>query len=142
MGVGRAVVKREAAQRVFARLSTRPGHDEGHRQLVLDLVGHRHDADLRHVGMTAEKLLDLAGIDVLAAALEHVVGAADEEHEAVGVAAHDVAGIVPAIDQARLRIGFAVEVAAHQRWRSDVQHTLVRVRADKLQIDALARIAE
>ena len=76
------------------------GHDEGDRQLVLDLVGHRHDADLRHVGVPAQQLLDFAGIDVLAAALEHVVGAADEEDEAVVVAAHHVAGIVPAVDQA------------------------------------------
>jgi len=41
--------------------------------------------------MLAQQLLDFTGIDVLAAALEHVVGPADEEHEAVVVAAHDVA---------------------------------------------------
>ena len=129
MGVGRAVVEGEAAQRVLARRGAGLRHDEGDRQLVLDLVGHRHDADLGHVGMPAQKLLDLAGIDVLAAALEHVVGAADEEDEAVLVAAHDVAGVVPAVDQALLRVGLAVEIARHQRRRADVQHALVGVSA-------------
>src|ERR1700716_4362482 len=92
--------------------------------------------------MAAQKLLDLAGIDVLAAALEHVVGAANEEHEAVLVAPHDVAGVVPAVDQAFPGVGLTVEVARHQRRRADVQHALAGVAADELQIDALARVAE
>src|SRR5258708_19017852 len=100
MGIGRAVVEREAAQLILARLGAGLGHHEGDRQLVLDLVGHRHDADLGHVGMLAQQLLDLAGIDVLAAALEHVVGTADEEHEAVLVAPHHVARVVPAVELA------------------------------------------
>src|SRR5438105_4850230 len=93
-----------AELRVRAGLRAGLGHHEGDRQLVLDVVGHRHDAGLGDVGMAAEKLLDLAGIDVLAAALEHVVGAADEEEEAILVAAHDVAGVVPAVDHALLAV--------------------------------------
>src|SRR5260370_645486 len=83
MGIGRAVVEREAAQRILAGPGAGLGHHEGDRQLVLDLVRHRHDTGLGDVGMAAQKLLDLAGIDVLAAALEHVVCAADEKDEAV-----------------------------------------------------------
>jgi hypothetical protein len=65
--------------------------------VALQLVGHGDDGRLMDAGMALQHLLDLAGIDVLAAAHEHVVGAADEEEEAVLVAAEHVAGAVEAV---------------------------------------------
>ncbi len=121
-------------------------HDEGHRLGPLDLVGHGDHAGLLDARMALEHRLDLARVDVLAAAHEHVVGAADEEVEAVGVAPHDVAGDVVAVRRHdRGGLLRQVQIAGHQRRRPHLQHALVRVEivaGHQPHVDALDGIAE
>ena len=64
-------------------------------------------------GVLFEPLLDGVGIDVLAGAHEHVVYSAHEEVPAVGVAGHQIAGVVPAVGEALgVHVGQVV-VAGH-----------------------------
>ena len=76
--------------------------------------------------MLLQHLLDLAGIDVLAAAHEHVVDPADEVEEAVLVAAEHVAGAVVAVPGHHLggRLGQLV-IARHQRAALHLELALV-----------------
>jgi hypothetical protein len=70
--------------------------------------------------------LYLARKDVLTARDEHVVGAANEKIEAIGVAAHHVIGVVPAVPNRAHRLLRQVEVAAHQRGRAHLQDAFAR----------------
>ena len=97
MRIGRRVGEREALDLLLARRAAGLEHHEGDRLLALDLVVDRHHRGLRDVGMALQHALDIGRIDVLAAGHEHVVGAADEIMEAVGVAAEHVAGDVEAV---------------------------------------------
>ena len=90
---GRARIASPRLRRARAGLAD----DEGDRLLPLDVIGDRHHGGLRDVGMPLQHPLDFGRIDVLAAADEHVVGAADEIMKAVGVAAEHVAGDVIAV---------------------------------------------
>ena len=85
--------------------------------------------DLR---MPLQQLLDLARIDVLAGADEHVVGAADEIEEAVLVAPHHVAAVVPAVDERLRGLLRQIMVMAHQRGIAHQQHALVLGAVDQL----------
>ena len=72
------------------------------------------DRRLAHAGMLVEHLLDLARVDVVAAADDHVLLAVDDVEVAVVVDAPDVAGAEPAVgvDRGRRRVGTA-PVALH-----------------------------
>src|SRR3989440_9158485 len=70
---------------------------------------HRRLGDARAVG---EHVLELGGVDVLAARDDHVLGAADDPVETVLVQARLVAGPEPAF---RSKTGVVLPVAAHQR---------------------------
>ena len=122
MLVGRRIVEREALDAVFGQGGAGPQHDEGERLLALDLVGHGNDAGLRDIVVALEQALDLARIDVLAAAHEHVVGAADESVGAAVVAPEHVAGLVPAVAGQDLPglLG-QIEVAGHVGGRANPQ---------------------
>ena len=67
-----------------------------------------------HRRMLVEHLLDLARVDVVAAADDHVLLAVDDEVVAVGIDAADVAGVEPTVRVDRLgrRVG-ALPVALH-----------------------------
>src|SRR5262249_21364934 len=97
MRIGRRIGEREPLDFVLARLSPQLAYRERDGLLPLELVIDGNDRGLRDIGMALEHALDLGGIDVLAARDEHVVGAADEVVEAIGVAAKHVAGDVEAI---------------------------------------------
>ena len=78
-----------------------------------------------HGRVALQQGFDLAGIDVLAGADEHVVGAPDKEIKAVRVAAHDVIGPVPAVAQhLGGRLG-QVGIALHDRRAAHLQYTLL-----------------
>ncbi len=64
--------------------------------------------------MRAQRLLDLPGIDVLAAGDDHVLLAIDHEHEILVVEVAEVAGMHPAIAQGRHRRRGIVPIAVHQ----------------------------
>jgi hypothetical protein len=75
---------------------------------------------LDDVGVAFEHSLDLARIDVLAAAHEHVVGAADEGVGASGVAAEDIRRFVPPVGgQDLLRFRGQINIPGHVGRRAD-----------------------
>ena len=126
--IGRRVGQREALDAVGVERAAGLADDEGDRLLALDVVVDRHHGGLRHVGMALQHALDVGRINVLAAGDEHVVGAADEIMEAVGVAAEHVAGDVEAVRRDRRRHVGAVVIAEHHRRAFHFQHALRRRR--------------
>ena len=95
----------------------------------LRVAGHggaRDDRRLADARVGGEHVLDLPRLDADAADLDLVVEPAGEVQEPVGVAAHAVAGAVPAVDEllrGRLRV---VAVAAPDRRPADPQLAVVR----------------
>ena len=73
------------------------GHDDRPEHLAPPLVGHADHGRLLHGRVLLEDLLDLDGIDVLAAADDPVAPAPDEEQVALVVEAAEVAGAQPAV---------------------------------------------
>ena len=71
--------------------------------LAGDRIGHADHAGLDHRRVLHQHALDLERSDEVAGGLDHVVGAADEPQPAVGVAAGDVTGEVPATGEALRR---------------------------------------
>ena len=63
------------------------------------LVGNADDRAFGDVGVLVERLLDLGGIDVLAAGDDHVLDPVDDIDEAVLVHIAAVAGVQPAVAQ-------------------------------------------
>ena len=97
-------------------------HDRGAQLLAELLVRHAEALHVLDRWVGVEELLDLAGIDVLAAADHHVLDPADDVAEALGVDDGEVAGVHPAggVD----RLGGAqrvVPVAAHDRVAAGAQ---------------------
>src|SRR5215471_11928710 len=62
--------------------------------------------------MAEQEVLDFLGIDILAAATEHVVDAAAEVEEAILVLAEDVAGVQPSVGELGARDLRLVVIAA------------------------------
>ena len=148
MLVGRRVGQRVALHRLLVE-RRRPGAwtTKAIGLWPFSSSGTGHDGGLMDAGMALQHLLDLAGIDVLAAAHEHVVGAADEVEEAVLVAAEHVAGAVVAVRRHRLGrdLGQLV-IVRHQRAALHLQHALVVVLDDlavahQAQLDLGMRVA-
>ena len=96
------------------RFCTLPYPDPHHQFLAVLLVGHADHLRVDDVWMAVEELLDLARIDVLAAADHHVLDPAGDREIAVLVHHRDVAGVHPpvAVDGLRGLLG-VVPVAGH-----------------------------
>src|SRR2546430_10787814 len=88
--------------------------DPGHDLLAVFLRRHADDLDVRDVGVAVKEFLDLARIDVLAPADDHVLDPADDVDVAVGVHRREVARVHPpgGVDRLTCRV-FVVPVAAH-----------------------------
>ena len=90
--------------------------DPGADRLAEARVGHANHLHVQHLRMPVEELLDLARIDVLAAADDHVLEAADDVDVALLVHRREVAGVHPAgLVDGLLRLGLVVPVALHHR---------------------------
>ena len=77
---------------------------------------HRHYGRVGHAWRVHDRLFDLCRVDVLATADDHLFGAAADRQEAVGIAASEVTGSIPAIVE-YLGGGFRIlEVPLHQTW--------------------------
>src|ERR1700754_257020 len=103
----------EVEQALLAR--PRPGRaDEGHRDFSPHPIGHADHRRVRNPGVPAQQFLDLARINILAAADNHVLEPAEDAAIARLVHRAEVTGVQPAvaIDRAggRLRV---VEIALH-----------------------------
>ena len=91
-------------------------HDPGADFLAEARVGHAEDLHRLHLRVAEQELLDLARIDVLAAADQHVLHAADDVAVALGVDRREVAAVHPAgrVDRLARALGL-VPVAAHHQ---------------------------
>src|SRR5215471_18177527 len=88
--------------------------------------------------MAEQEVLDFLGIDILAAATEHVVDAAAEVEEAILVLAEDVAGVQPSVGELGARNLRLVVITAADIGASDQQFAFVGVIAlgiDRPQLD-------
>ena len=74
-----------------------PGLDEGDDLVAEPRVGDPDHRRLEHVGMLVQHLLDLARIDVVAVADDHVLEPVDDEQIPVVVDVAEVAGREPAV---------------------------------------------
>jgi hypothetical protein len=74
----------------------------GHQLLAVLLVGHADHLHVDDVGVGVEELLDLARVDVLAAADHHVLDPPDDVDVAVVVHHREVAGVHPPVGVDRL----------------------------------------
>src|SRR5438067_1535733 len=132
---GHQVVIRDPG--TLARLH--PGHDF----FAVALAGHADDLDIAHVGVGVQEFLDLARIDVLAAADNHVLDAPDDVDVALVVHGRQVTGVHPArgVDGLTGRFGI-VPVTEHdavaaraQLARLTPQQDLASWRVDDLDLD-------
>lgn len=91
-----------------------PHGDEGGQALPEVGVGHPDDRDLAHRRVLDEERLDLAGVDVLAAADDHVVVSPRHEVEPVSHRAHVTGGdeAVEALLGAAVRVAVEDELVA------------------------------
>jgi hypothetical protein len=98
-----------------SRAPRHPWHGKGHGHLALELVGHAHHRHLGNVGVRCNALLDLARAQAVAGHVDHVVGAAQDEVVAVGVADAPVKGAVEQAAGDALPVGVdeALVVAPH-----------------------------
>ena len=89
-------------------------HDERADLLAEALIGHAEDLGGLNLRMADQKFLDLARVDVFAAADEHVLEAADDAAIALLVDGREIARMHPARGIDRLGRAFAIfPVAAH-----------------------------
>ena len=88
-------------------------HDPGADLLAEPPVRDAEHLRLPDVGMAEEVILDLARIDVLAAADDHVLHTPDDAAEAVLVKRRQVAGMHPSVDNALAGPLTVAPVAAH-----------------------------
>ncbi len=106
----------EDADLLFVAGLARGQHDPGAELLPHQRVGDAHHLHVGDLGMAVEEFLDLARIDVLAAADDHVLDPPDDVAVALLVDGADVAGVHPAVGVDRLgRPLRIVPVAEHHR---------------------------
>ena len=101
----------EQARRRCIRV--RIGHDVRDGDFPVDLVRRTYYGGFENLGMGGQCVLDLFGINVLAAADDHVFDAVDESEVAVLVEAAHVAGAQPTFDDCARGLLGSVEIAAH-----------------------------
>ena len=100
-----------------------PGDDD----FAEAFVGNADDLHLADLGVRVEKLLDLAGIDVFAAANDHVARAAGDVEASVFAHHAQVAGVQPAVGLDHLRGSFGIAVIAlHHRVAANADFALHR----------------
>src|SRR5918998_5551948 len=104
------------AQLVFVDAGALAGDHPGHDLLAEALVRYADDLHVGDCGVAVEELLDLAGIDVLAAPDDHVLDPPDDPDVPVLVHRRQVAGVHPArrVDRLRGPLGL-VPVARHHQ---------------------------
>src|SRR3984893_17791268 len=91
-----------------------PGrHDKGHDLLAPLAMRAPHHRNLDEVGMAQQYLLDLARIDVAAAADDHVLRAVAQGQKAGFVKAAEIAGMQPAAAQCLVRRFRVLPIAFH-----------------------------
>src|SRR3954453_20566757 len=131
----RFVAQRDVLRHLEVRHALARMGEDGLDVEALAVVGHDHDPDLlaHHVvgdadrdnladaGRAGQRALDLDRVDVLAAAVDHVLLAIDDVEQPVLVDPAEVAGVQPAADEGLLRGVGVVPVALHDVGPADQQ---------------------
>src|ERR1035437_5734072 len=146
--VGRNPLLDEGDQLLGIDGLARLGRDHGVDLLAEFLVGHPDDGGLGHLGMHVDDLLDLARVDVEAAADDQLLLAIDDEEEAFVVDVADVTAVEPAVLD-RLGGGLRlVPVAVHDVVALDhdlaalALRDLLVVLVEDLDVDSPDRLAD
>src|SRR5437588_5914424 len=92
----RDLIAAEGADFFLGRADAGTQLDPGANLFAIAIVRHADHLDVLDLRMTIEKFLDLARIDVLAAANDHVLDAPDDVAITLGVDGREVAGMHPA----------------------------------------------
>ena len=87
------------------------GDDDQQRALVPLRVRHADDRRLDHAGAADRGILEVDRANPFAARLDHILGAVDDLHVAVGVDRRDVAGVEPAVGVEDVAVPLAVAAA-------------------------------
>ena len=118
-------------------LGVGPQHHDRADLLAHHRVGNADHRDLEHGRVLHERVLDLDAVDVLAAAVDHVLLAVDDLDEAVVVDAGQVAGVQPAVDERLGGLLGLVPVAGDDVLAADQQLADVRrlVDVDEVELD-------
>ena len=104
-----------------------PRDDDGAHLLAHHGVGHPDDGDLAHRGMRRQGVLHLDAVHVLAAAIDHVLLAVDDEDQALVVDPREVAAVQPAVDERLGGLLGLAPVAAHDVRPADQQFADARL---------------
>ena len=127
--------------RISSAVSVSPAltPDPGAELLAVAVVGDAEDLHVLDLRMAIEEFLDLARIEVLAAADHHVLDAADDVAIALGVDHGEVAGVHPAVGVEHvgglLRL---VPIAQHHAVAAGAEFAALAARHDAaLEIDDL-----
>ena len=86
-------------------------NDEGFDGFAQELVGRAQNGHLNEVRDLRDDGFDFFGADAIAAGFDHVARALDDEDEAVGVHAGDVAGVELAVSEELGGFGGIVPIA-------------------------------
>ena len=146
--VGRDALLDECLQVLRRRVRTRLQRDGGADLLAQLGVRHCHDRRLGDGRVLVEHLLDLAGIDVVAAADDQVLLAIDDEEVAVLVDLREVTGVEPAAAHRLGRRVGTLPVALHhvRALDDDLPHLALRdllvVLVEDLHLDVADRRAD
>src|SRR5439155_2083303 len=119
--VVRNLLAAEVLDLCLARLLAWLQHDPRADLLAVLRVRHAEHLYRLHLGVAVEKFLDLAWIDVLSAADQHVLRASDDVAVAFGVDGGQVAGVHPAVLHHFARSRFIAPVALHHRIAAHAQ---------------------
>ena len=111
--VFREVLRDVIANRLHSDRRAGVGGDVQHRHLAVGGVGASDHGGLGDLRKLVDDDLDLPGIDVLAAADDHVLGPVDQDQVAIFVEVTDVAGVQPAVDEGLRGLLRPVQVATH-----------------------------
>jgi hypothetical protein len=118
--VGEALLG-EHQQLLRVQFAPRQRDDDGADLLPHHRVRHPDDGDLAHRGMGSQGVLDLHAVHVLAAAIDHVLLAVDDEDEPLDVDACQVAAVQPPVDEGLRRLLGLAPVAGDHVGAADEQ---------------------
>src|SRR5262245_55790254 len=99
--------------KLLARHAVAGKTDNGVRALAEHWTGPWDDGSLHHIGMAHERVLHLDAVNLVAAAVDHVLLAVEHAHVALGIDRADVARAPEAGNKILARRLRLVPVAAH-----------------------------
>src|SRR5262249_20077124 len=116
MGIGWSVLQRKVLDLALVEVRAAPPYHHRDRNLAFDQMRYRHYRDIGDVRMRQQQTLYLHRVNILAAAIEHVVRSALEKEKPVCVPAEQIAGAQPAVDDALAIDLRKIVIAGRDAW--------------------------